>query len=295
MASDPFSDRNALDANPFSDPSVQGALNDPSRIYGEDDSSVYKGTGSSYRGADDLDGGASTTSRAEAARLEEIRRREAELAQRERDLEQRAAHIQKHGRNNWPFFYPLIYHDIASEIPADAQPIMLNLYRLWLLLVATLAINLVACVLLLVQGSNDGGKDMISGIVYLPVIGVASFLLWYRPVYNGFMKEHSLFYYLYFIFCGFHLAFSVYVFLGIPSTGSAGLINTIQSFTSGKILAGVFGLVATVGFAIQGLGNLWYYRLIWQHNHEQGHTFAQAKAELTTHGMKAYFTRGSQV
>ena len=53
----------------------------------------------------------------------------------------------------------------------------------------------------------------------------------FSPVYNGFAREHSLFYYMYFVFCGFHIAFSVYVFLGIPSTGSAGLLNTIQSFT----------------------------------------------------------------
>ncbi|EPQ25905.1 uncharacterized protein PFL1_06578 [Pseudozyma flocculosa PF-1] len=280
MASaDPFSDRNALDANPFADPSVQGALNDSSRIYGEDDApSIYKGADTDAQ---------SNPSRADAARADELRQRERELERRERELENRAAHIQKHGRNNWPPFYPLIYHDIDAEIPPDAQPIMSNMYKLWLLLVLTLIINMVACILLLVSGSNDGGKDMISGIVYLPVITVASFLLWYRPVYNGFMKEHSLFYYMYFI-CGFHLAFSLYCFLGIPSTGSAGLLNTIQCFTNGRIVAGVFGALATAGFALQGLGNLWYYRLIWQHNHEQGHTFAQAKAELTTHGMKAY-------
>ncbi|KAN0059829.1 hypothetical protein ACQY0O_008403 [Thecaphora frezii] len=290
MSADPFADRNALDANPFADPSVQGALHDSSRIYGEDDaSSTYKPPVGHDSEAE------SAPSRADAARMEELRQRERELERRERELENRAAHIQKHGRNNWPPFYPLIYHDIEAEIPADTQPIMMNMYRLWLLLVLTLIINMVACVLLLVSGSNDGGKDMISGIVYLPVITAASFLLWYRPVYNGFMKEHSLFYYMYFIFCGFHLAFSLYCFLGIPSTGSAGLLNTIQCFTNGRIVAGVFGALATAGFALQGLGNLWYYRLIWQHNHEQGHTFAQAKAELTTHGMKAYFTRGSQV
>lgn len=287
-SADPFSDRNALDANPFADPSVQGALSDSSRMYAADDD-----TASTYKPAtveDEI-----PTSRAELDRHEELRRREEELARRERDLESRAAHIQKHGRNNWPFFYPLIYHDIEAEIPPDSQPIMQNLYKLWLLLVLTLIINMVACIFLLIQGASDGGKDMISGIVYLPVITAASFLLWYRPIYNGLMKEHSLFFYVYFIFAGFHLAFSVYVFLGIPSTGSAGLINTIQAFAGGKLIAGILGVFATAGFGLQGLGNLWYYRLIWKHNNEKGHTFAQAKNELATHGMKAYFTRGSQV
>ncbi len=175
MASDPFADRNALDANPFADPSVQGALNDSSRMYaGGDDEAA-----STYKQAsvqDEL-----PTTRADANRMDELRRREEELARRERELESRAAHIQKHGRNNWPFFYPLIYHDIDAEIPPDSQPIMHNLYKLWLLLVATLVVNMVACIFLLIQGASDGGKDMISGIVYLPVITVTSFLLWYRP------------------------------------------------------------------------------------------------------------------
>lgn len=224
-----------------------------------------------------------------------MQRRERELEARERELQQRADHIQKHGRNNWPFFYPLIYHDIAAEIPPDFQRVVTHLYWLWLLFGATLIVNLVACVFLLIQGSSDGIKDMIAAIVYLPVLMVASFLLWYRPVYNGFMKEHSLFYYVYFVFGGFHLAASVYFFLGIPSTGSDGLLNMIQSWSSSRHVAAILGIFVTAGFALQGLGNLWYYREIWKHVHQQGHTFAQAKAELASHGAKAYFTRGSQV
>jgi hypothetical protein len=158
-----------------------------------------------------------------------------------------------------------------------------------------LIVNLVACIFLLLQGSSDGIKDMIAAIVYFPVFTAGSFLLWYRPVYNGFMKEHSLFYYVYFLFGGIHIALSVYLFLGIPSTGSDGLLNMIQSWSSSRIVAAILGVFVTIGFAVQGLGNLWYYREIWKHNHEQGHSFAQAKAELASHGAKAYFTRGSQV
>lgn len=35
--------------------------------------------------------------------------------------------------------------------------------------------------------------------------------------------------------------------VGIPSTGSAGLINTIHALTTGSIVTGVFGVIATVG------------------------------------------------
>jgi hypothetical protein len=69
------------------------------------------------------------------------------------------------------------------------------------------------------------------------------------------------------------------VFLGIPhdslsctvllfltlilvSTGSAGIIQTIQRFSHGALVAGVLGIIATVGWAIQGLGNAFYYRQV---------------------------------
>lgn len=190
---------------------------------------------------------------------------------------------------------------------------MTHIYYLWLLLMLTLIVNFVACLFTSV-------KDLISSVVYIPVIGGASFMLWYRPIYNGFMKEHALFYYMYFIFAGFHLAFSVYAVIGIPETGCAGIINCIESFGAHKIVAGALSVPATVGWAVQGLGNLWYYKQIWKHNHErewaksvakeilylitdaricsrhtEGHSFAQARAELASHGAKAYFTRGSNV
>ncbi len=191
--------------------------------------------------------------------------------------------------------YPLIYHDIEAEIPPESRQVVQHLYLLWLLWSGSLVLNMVACILLFVSSSPDGTKDMISSIIYLPILTALSFLLWYRPAYNGFMKEHSIFYYVYFVFMGFHLAYSLYAFVGIPSTGCAGLISTIQSFSGGRIVAAVLSLLTTIAVAAQGLANLYYYREIYKHNHQQGHTFAQAKAELATHGAKAYFTRGSQV
>lgn len=106
------------------------------------------------------------------------------------------------------------------------------------------------------------------------------------------MKEQALYYYFYFFFGGFHLLFSVYMIIGIPSTGSAGLIQTIQMYAQGHWAAGILGTIATVGWTVQGLGNAFYYRQIWNHHSAAGHTMDKAKAELASHGAKAYFTRG---
>ncbi|GJE87160.1 secretory carrier-associated membrane protein [Phanerochaete sordida] len=252
----PFASTQSLDANPFDDP-------------------VSTST---------------STSKVDVTRLEDLERRERDLQRRETELSQKADHIRKHGRNNWPPFYPLIFHSIQEEIPEASRPLITRLYQLWLLLVLVLIVNMVACIFILIAGK--GGSALGSSIGYLIVIPPLSFLLWYRPIYNGYMKEQALYYYMYFIFCGFHLAFSLYAIIGIPSTGGAGIIETIKMFVEHHWVAAILCTIALVGWVIQGLGNAMYYRQIWQHRKAQGHTFAKAKGELATHGAKAYFTRG---
>ncbi|KZT58959.1 scamp-domain-containing protein [Calocera cornea HHB12733] len=162
------------------------------------------------------------------ARLEELSRRERELEARERDLARQQEALATAGKANWPFFFPFLRHDIKGDIPELSQQLMQRLYLLWLILLGTLIINFVACIFILLSGTADGGKDLGASIGYLVVIPVASFFLWYLPIYRGFAKEQSLFYYIYYIFCGFHLLFSIYMIIGIPSTGSAGLISMIS-------------------------------------------------------------------
>jgi len=252
----PFASTHSLDANPFDDP--QDGKATPAKT---------------------------------SSRLEDLDRRERELAEREAEISRRETNI-RHGKNNFPPFFPLIFHSINDEIPQEHRALITRLFQLWLVLGATLIINMVACIFILTSGGSDGGKDLAASISYIPVIGILSFLLWYRPIYNGYMKEQSLYYYMYFFFGGFHLLFSVYMIIGIPSTGSAGLINTIAAFSRKAIVVGVLGAIATAGWVIQGLGNAFYYRQIWTHHHDAGHSFAKAKGELAQHGAKAYFTRG---
>jgi len=50
--------------------------------------------------------------------------------------------------------------------------------------------------------------------------------------------------------------------LHYTSTGSAGLIQTIRAFSGHAWVAAVLGLVATVGWTVQGVGNAYYYRQV---------------------------------
>lgn len=262
LTENPFASTNSLDTNPFDDPTP---------------------THASFP----AQGNART-----ANRLDDLERREQELAAREQALAQKSEHLRRHGRNNWPFFFPLIFHSIKDEIPEGSQSLVTRLYQLWLVLLGTLILNLVACVFILLAGASDGGRDLGASIMYLPVIGLCSFLLWYRPIYNAYMKEQALYYYIFFVFCGFHILYSAYMIIGIPSTGSAGLINTISMYSRPALVAAILGTISTVGWTLQGLGLAYFYREIWAHHTQQGHTFNKAKGELASHGAKSYFTRG---
>ncbi|KAF6765254.1 scamp family-domain-containing protein [Ephemerocybe angulata] len=272
----PFASSHSLDTNPFDDPPQQ--------------SSGYAA--------------------AEQARLEEIRRREQDLERRESELNTKADNLRRNGRNNFPPFFPLVFHSIKDEIPEASRPLITRLYQLWLVLLATLIVNVVACVFILTAGAAGGGSDLGSSIgyghdcnsevrgrliffiSYLVFIPITSFLLWYRPIYNGYMKEQALYYYLYFFFGGFHLVFSLYMIIGIPGTGACGLIRMIDMYSKHLWVAAVLGTVSTVGWFVQGFGNTFYYLQIYRHHTAAGHTIEKAKAELTTHGAKAYFSRG---
>jgi len=102
-------------------------------------------------------------------RAADLERREQDLEARERALNDRAEHIRKHGRNNFPPFFPLIYHSIPDEIPEPSRPLITRLFQLWLVLAATLIINLVACIVLVVSGQGDGARDLSGAITYVEV------------------------------------------------------------------------------------------------------------------------------
>ncbi|WVQ68539.1 uncharacterized protein L199_006748 [Kwoniella botswanensis] len=264
QTNDPFADSSqhaTLDTDPFSDP-VKDPFSQPN------ESSVSFGGQSTNAYGDYGRGGGNDTSRAD-----ELSRREAELARREQELARREQENAIH-RNNWPPFYPIVHYDPnIIEDPTKRQTITLIGYQ-WYALAATLIINMLGCIFLLLAGASEGGADLASSISYVVVIGLASFILWFRPIYLGYCrtegKTMAVFFYIYFLFGGFHLLYSIYMLVGIPSTGSAGLINTIGMFTQGHILAAVFGTISTVGWAFQVLGGGFLYKRVWDFKNGNG-------------------------
>lgn len=92
----------------------------------------------------------------------------------------------------------------------------------------------------------------------------------------------------YFIFHACHLLYALYMTIGAPSTGSAGLVNTIMALIAGDLVEGILGIFASVGWVIQLLGGIVLYKLVWNYkNHNAEINWASAKTEFT--GLKTLF------
>ncbi|KAJ1983777.1 hypothetical protein H4R34_001065 [Dimargaris verticillata] len=217
----------------------------------------------------------------------ELRQREERLAQRERELQAQSEEIRKSGRppNNFPPCYPLFYLNIDAEIPDIHRNVMRRIWWYWLYLEGNLVFNCITCLIMVIsnpEGVSSTAADFGASFGYLFTITLLSFFMWYRPVYNAYMKEKSLYYMFYFVFGGLHIIYTLYMAAGIPYSGSGGLINALSMFSAGKVVAGVFCLLDTVAWIVGGLFALYMYRLVRLHYNSQGHTFEQAKAQAVS-------------
>ncbi|KAF7725131.1 hypothetical protein EC973_000383 [Apophysomyces ossiformis] len=223
--------------NPFQDPSITSALNSHREEHSYQFEEVsHKQTtaedfsGTSYQQLSDAHDPFAANTKTQSsssgdvdlkAREEALRQKERELADRERALEDQQRRSQRPGANNFPPCFPLMYLDINSEIPLQHQSTVWWIYREWLLFELTLVLNFIACLCLLISHPTSvdfAPANMGIALTQMFTHSLASFFLWYRPVYNAYMKEVSLYYYFFFIFNGFHILYTFYMAVGIPST-----------------------------------------------------------------------------
>ncbi|KAG0171496.1 hypothetical protein DFQ28_001020 [Apophysomyces sp. BC1034] len=300
-------------ANPFQDPSITSALNshreEQSFQFEEDShkpSTTEDFSGTSYQQLSDAHDPFAANNKAQSAggsgelqaREEALRQKERELADRERALEDQQRRSQRPGASNFPPCFPLMYLDINAEIPLQHQTTVWWIYREWLLFELTLVLNFIACLCLLISHPTSvdfAPANMGIALTQMFTHSLASFFLWYRPVYNAYMKEVSLYYYFFFIFNGFHILYTFYMAVGIPSTGGAGLILVVTLFTDKFIVTGVFTILAAICWIVMGFMALFLFKRTYDHYKAAGHTFSEAKNDALVHIGKSPAARDAAV
>ncbi|KAI8610764.1 scamp family-domain-containing protein [Chytriomyces sp. MP71] len=221
-------------------------------------------------------------------REDELRRREEALLARESQVREQEAALRAHGLHppNWPPFYPLIYHDIDTEVPAASRPIVHKIFKYWSYTVGVLVVNMVACLTILASHSTTtGGADFGSSLISTFTITALSFFAWYRPVYTAFSKDSSLFFYIFLLFEGLHILYAAYMAVGLPGSGAGGMINLLSVLTDGKYISAAFCIAATAGWMSDALFGFWIWVEVNTHVKRGGHSLDSARAQAVQMGV----------
>ncbi|KZC07134.1 PREDICTED: secretory carrier-associated membrane protein 5A [Dufourea novaeangliae] len=149
-------------------------------------------------------------------------------------------------KRNWPplpdkyCFQPCFYQDIEVEIHSNFQNTVRQLYRLWMFHGCVLVLNVLGGFVLLLSRGQFSTFGL--GILYLILFTPFSFLCWFRPAYRAFKNDSSFNFMVFFFVFFFQLIVTAIQAIGIPGSGTCGIITAIAQFD--KSPSGIFvGLV----------------------------------------------------
>lgn len=218
-------------------------------------------------------------------RQEELERKEEELARREEEWRASSYNVR---RNNWPplpeqcCFQPCFYQDIQVDIRPEFQKIVRNLYYLWIFHGCVMLVNTLGGLILLFSKADftTFGLSILYALLFTPF----SFLCWYRPAYKAFRSDSSFNFMVFFFVFFFQFVVTVIQTIGIPGSGTCGIILALKCFdgTGGGITVGVIILLIAVMFGTAAGIDLLLISKIHAIYRSSGASMAKAQQEFTT-------------
>ncbi|XP_042428717.1 secretory carrier-associated membrane protein 2-like isoform X1 [Zingiber officinale] len=252
-----------------------------------------------------------------------LRAKEAELHKREKELKRREEAAARAGivieEKNWPSFFPIIHHDIASEIPIHVQRLQYVAFASLLGIVACLFWNFVAVTAAWIAG--EGVKLWFLAVIYF-ISGVpGAYFLWYRPLYRAMRTESALRFGWFFLFylVGFfyfnsvhkdfndvlsqisfeastvlnllqlHIAFVVYAAVAPPiifkGKSLAGILAAVD-IIGDHVIAGIFYFIGFGMFCLESVVSIWVLQQVYMYFRGSGKA-AEMKREAARSAMRA--------
>ncbi|XP_050313272.1 secretory carrier-associated membrane protein 1 isoform X2 [Anthonomus grandis grandis] len=213
-------------------------------------------------------------------RQEELERKEQELARREEEMRQSSYNVR---RNNWPplpeqcCFQPCFYQDIQVDIPLEFQKIVRHLYYLWIFHgIVMLANTLVGLIL---KNFTVVGVGLLYTLLFTPF----SYLCWFRPAYKAFRSDSSFNFMVFFFIFFFQFVVTTIHAVGIPGSGTIGIIMAIDSFstTAYGVVSGIFAISVALGFTFCAGADLFMISKIHKMYRSTGASMDKARQEFT--------------
>ncbi|XP_044954163.1 secretory carrier-associated membrane protein 5-like [Hordeum vulgare subsp. vulgare] len=193
----------------------------------------------------------------------DLKRREADIKRREEALKSAGVPMED---KNWPPFFPIIHHDIANEIPANAQRLQYLAFASWLGIVLCLVWNFIAVTVCWIRGGDS--KLFFLATIY-GMLGVPlSYLMWYRPLYRA-MRTDSAFSFGWFFLCYMlHIGFCIIAAIAPPivfrGESLTGILAAIDTF-SDHALVGIFYFVGFALFSLETVVSIWVLQRVYMY------------------------------
>ncbi|KAF3443859.1 hypothetical protein FNV43_RR13549 [Rhamnella rubrinervis] len=225
------------------------------------------------------------------AKEKELKAKEAELRKREQELKRREDAIQRAGiiieEKNWPPFFPLIHHDIATEIPIHLQRIQYVAFTTYLGLALCLLWNVVAVTTAWIKG--EGPTIWFLAIIYL-ISGVpGGYVLWYRPLYRATRTDSALKFGWFFLFYMLHIGFCIFSAVAPPiifkGKSLAGILPAID-LMGDHAMVGIFYFIGFGFFTLESLLSIWVIQQVYMYFRGSGKA-AEMKREAARSTMMA--------
>lgn len=219
-------------------------------------------------------------------RQEELERKAEELARKEEELKNAGNGTAR--QDNWPplpTFCPVgpcFYQDINVDIPLEFQKIVRMLYYLWMFHVLMLMLNILGGLSMFIALSD--GATFGLAIVYFFIFTPFSYVCWFRPVYKAFRSDSSFNFMVFFFVFFCQLVVSIINAIGIPSTGSCGIILGLTSLAGtgvGPKVAGGIILLIAAGWVALALTDFITILQVHRIYRSTGASFAKAQAEFS--------------
>jgi len=255
--------------NPFDDPSIRdltqtGGLNEQGGSYSppsfgdkpqpniydqpvKQDINISSDQPIAHDRSNPYDGGAFQVTSAESNREEELRAKEQKLQERENLIKEREDALRKRGvmPYNWPWFRPILYHDINADIPEQFQGHTWRLHYVCLATWFTLCWNWLVIAAGFFGNQGAGVMDFIWASVYCGLGCVLAWKTWYKSLYISLRGGGTTFRWFLFITC--YIGHTIFVCIGaagFPSFATCGLFYMIQMFNESTAL----GVMSFIGF-----------------------------------------------
>ncbi|XP_074569768.1 secretory carrier-associated membrane protein 4-like [Curcuma longa] len=221
----------------------------------------------------------------------DLRAKEAELNKREKELKRREEAAARASivieEKNWPSFFPIIHHDIASEIPIHVQRLQYVAFASLLGLVACLFWNFVAVTAAWIAG--EGVRIWFLAVIYF-ILGVpGAYLLWYRPLYRAMRNESALRFGWFFLFYLIHIAFVVYAAVAPPiifkGKSLAGILAAVDVIGD-HVIVGIFYFIGFGMFCLESGVSIWVIQQVYMYFRGSGKA-AEMKREAARGAMRA--------